>query len=77
MRNSSTVVAQIALRDGNRCYICEQTEDLDDPFEIEHVKPRVAFRGSVGDPDDITNLKLAHRSCNRTKGTHAVITSTK
>ena len=74
MRNSSAVIAQLALRDGNRCYICNQTEDLDDPFEIEHVKPKVAFRGTSDDPDDLANLKLAHRSCNRTKGTHAVVT---
>ena len=67
------VVAQLALRDGNRCYLCGQSEDLDDPFEIEHVKPRFAFRGTSGDPDDISNLRLAHRSCNRTKGINNVV----
>lgn len=73
MRNSSATIAAIALRDGNRCYLCNQTEDDDDPFEIEHVKPRVAFRGSTSDPDDLANLRLAHRSCNRTKGTNNVV----
>lgn len=73
MRNSSAIIARIALRDGNRCYLCNQTEDIDDPFEIEHVKPKTAFRGSPDDPDDIANLRLAHRSCNRTKGIHNVI----
>jgi RNA-directed DNA polymerase len=62
------IIAAIALRDGGNCYLCHQPEDADDPFEIEHVKP-VRFGGT----DHVSNLRLAHRSCNRHKGTHAVI----
>lgn len=68
MRDCQAIVAAIALRDGGNCYICGQAEDADDPLEIEHVRPR-----SAGGTDDLRNLRLAHRSCNRTKGTHAVI----
>jgi len=73
VRNATLALAQIVLRDGAVCYICKQTEDAEDPWEIEHVKPKMAFRGTSGDPDDIANLKLAHRSCNRLKGINAVI----
>lgn len=74
MRDCKTVIAMIALRDGPNCYLCGEPEDawgLDDPFEVEHVRPRAA--GGGGDVDDISNLALAHRSCNRDKGTSAVI----
>jgi 5-methylcytosine-specific restriction endonuclease McrA len=63
-----TTLAAIALRDGHTCYICHQDHDPHDPWEIEHVKPR-----AHGGTDDLENLALAHRSCNRTKGINAVI----
>lgn len=68
MLDSNSVFVSLLLRDGAVCYLCHQGEDADDPFEIEHVKPRAA-NGS----DDLSNLALAHRSCNRTKGTSAVV----
>lgn len=73
MRDSLTVVSAILLRDGPYCYLCNESQDAwpDDPFEIEHVVPRSA--GGSGDLDNIANLKLAHRSCNRQKGTNAVV----
>lgn len=67
MRDYHSVVAFLALRDGDECYLCHQSPDSDDPLEVEHVKPRAA-----GGTDDLGNLRLAHRSCNRTKGTKAV-----
>lgn len=71
MKDSLAIIAALALRDGPYCYIDGQPEDPDDPFEIEHVVPRSA--GGSGDLNDLSNLRLAHRSCNRTKGTNAII----
>lgn len=70
MRDYRSTLAYLVSRDGARCYLCGQGQDADDPFEIEHVIPRAA-----GGSDDIENLKLAHRSCNRAKGTSAVAAS--
>jgi 5-methylcytosine-specific restriction endonuclease McrA len=61
-------IAAIVMRDGDCCYICGQGQDLHDPWEVEHVKPK-----AMGGSDDLDNLALAHRSCNRTKGIAAVI----
>lgn len=58
----------LLMRDGSCCYLCGQEFEKDDPPEIEHVVPRAA-RGS----DSLENKRLAHRSCNRSKGTHAVV----
>jgi 5-methylcytosine-specific restriction endonuclease McrA len=68
MLDSNQTFVTLLLRDGDACYLCHQTADPDDPLEIEHVKPRYA-----GGSDDLSNLALAHRSCNRTKGTSAVV----
>ena len=67
MRAASAVFIALLARDGSACYLCKQPADESDPLEIEHVRPRAA-----GGTDDLGNLRLAHRSCNRTKGTHAV-----
>lgn len=67
MRNRSATFLALLMRDGSACYLCGQEPDGDDPLEIEHVKPREAKGG-----DDMENLRLAHRSCNRTKGIHSV-----
>jgi len=64
---SDTSYAALMLRDGPSCYLCGQPDDLSDPLEVEHVKPR-----SAGGSDALSNLALAHRSCNRAKATHAV-----
>lgn len=68
MRDSDSIFSALLMRDGDRCYLCGQGPDLEDPFEIEHVKPRRS-----GGSNDLNNLALAHRSCNRTKGTAAVV----
>jgi 5-methylcytosine-specific restriction endonuclease McrA len=61
-------IAAIVMRDGDCCYICRQGPDPLDPWEVEHVKPK-----AMGGLDELDNLALAHRSCNRTKGIAAVI----
>ena len=72
MRDSHSIFTTLLMRDGDHCYLCGQGPDSDDPLEIEHVKPRRA-----GGTNDLSNLALAHRSCNRTKGTAPVVRSTK
>lgn len=64
----AAIIAALAMRDGDSCYICGQGQDAHDPWEIEHVKPR-----ALGGTDHLDNLALAHRSCNRAKGIAAVI----
>lgn len=64
----AATIAAIVMRDGGACYICRQGRDNQDPWEIEHVKPR-----ALGGTDELDNLALAHRSCNRAKGIAAVI----
>lgn len=64
----AATIAAIVMRDGGACYICGQGRDHHDPWQIEHVKPK-KFEGT----DDLDNLALAHRSCNRAKGIAAVI----
>lgn len=67
MRSPDAVFMALLLRDGPTCYLDGQPGDDDDPLEIEHRRPRAA-----GGSDDLDNLALAHRSCNRTKGVKAV-----
>lgn len=64
----AAIIAALVMRDGSACYICGQDGDLHDPWQVEHVKPRAA-----GGSDELENLALAHASCNRAKGTKAVI----
>lgn len=66
--NRLAIVAALVMRDGAWCYICRQGADPHDLWQVEHVKPRAA-----GGTDDLENLALAHASCNRVKGTKAVI----
>ena len=73
MRDSGAVFTALLLRDGSDCYLCGQSSDADDPLEIEHVRPRASFRGDLTRSDDLSNLRLAHKSCNRFKGTRAVV----
>ena len=57
-RNRSIVLAAA----GN-CAICGQPRRPGDPFEADHI---VAIRD--GGNDQISNLRAAHRSCNRRRG---------
>jgi 5-methylcytosine-specific restriction endonuclease McrA len=57
-------VLLVATRDRYRCYVCDQGYDPTDPWEIDHDTSVKRGGGHV-----FTNLKLAHRSCNRAKGT--------
>lgn len=68
-RTSNEEFVELVLRYGNKCYLCGQPFDEDDPPEIEHVVPKASRRKGV---EDMSNKRIAHRSCNRTKGTRAV-----
>lgn len=59
-------------RDGQDCWLCGDLVDVDLPSgprgcddgpSVDHVIPR-----SLGGPDDIDNLRLAHWGCNRNRG---------
>jgi 5-methylcytosine-specific restriction endonuclease McrA len=67
MRDRLSMFTHLLLRDGATCYLCGQGVDSADPFQIEHVMSR-----AHGGSDDLTNLRLAHGSCNRAKGTRSV-----
>lgn len=57
----------LAFRYGLNCWLCGQGLDPDDPFEVEHVKPK-----SAGGKRQAANLRLAHASCNGMKWKSAV-----
>ncbi len=72
---SDSEFAFLLLRDGPRCYICGQAPDTNDVLQVEHVVPKAA--GTGASVEALDNKRLAHRSCNRTKGTAAVVRPTK
>lgn len=62
------VLAEIRMRDGNRCHLCDKTvPDKAWPHpqspSLDHVVP--LSKGGAHDPD---NVKLAHLECNTAKG---------
>ena len=59
-----TEVLVLMERDGPLCYLCGEGLRPGDPLESDHVVPF-----SYGGSDDLTNKRLAHRSCNQWKGT--------
>jgi 5-methylcytosine-specific restriction endonuclease McrA len=67
MRDRQGVLAVLILRDRARCNICGCGEANDDPWTIDHVLPRKRKGG-----DELSNLQLAHASCNSRKGTNLV-----
>ena len=67
MRNGQNVLPVLVLRDRNRCHICGCGEAQNDQWTIDHVMPKAR-----GGTDQLSNLRLAHRSCNLSKGTHLV-----
>jgi 5-methylcytosine-specific restriction endonuclease McrA len=71
MNNNLDVFTTIAFLKGLRCHLCKQGPIDDDPWEVDHLRPRA--RG--GDLTDWNNLDLAHRSCNRRRGISACITA--
>lgn len=60
--------ASLLLRDDSKCGICGKSVQGIDPsdIQIDHIRPR-----SRGGSNNITNLQLAHRSCNARKGDRA------
>jgi 5-methylcytosine-specific restriction endonuclease McrA len=55
---------RIAQRDGWRCHWCDVGYLPHDRWEVDHVVPLAS-----GGTNHVTNLALAHSSCNATKGT--------
>lgn len=57
---------QLEARDGRTCWLCQLPISPDDTATVDHVKPRSAY--PAGTPasvvDDLSNLRLAHLSCN-------------
>jgi hypothetical protein len=51
------------LAAATRCWYCHEPPRPDDPFEAAHV---VAH--ALGGTGDASNLRAAHRSCNRRAG---------
>lgn len=53
---------RIGVRDGWRCHVCRQGYLPNNPWEVDHDVPL-----AKGGTNHVTNLLLAHRSCNRQK----------
>jgi HNH endonuclease len=62
-RRAREQVLAAARLHGTPCFFCHQPERTDDPFECHHVT-----RMRDGGYDDVSNLRAAHRSCNRRGG---------
>ena len=56
-------VMRIAARDGYRCHWCEGPYRLADPWVLDH---DIAL--ARGGTNHEKNLRLAHKSCNESKG---------
>jgi 5-methylcytosine-specific restriction endonuclease McrA len=58
------LIARLLERDGTACGLCglPTSIDGDDPTEVDHITPV-----NRGGRDDLDNLQLSHRSCNRSK----------
>ena len=67
MRPRDDIYFALLIRDGSQCYICGYGPDHEDPLQIEHCRPT-----ALGGTDELTNLRLAHASCNQSKGIDAV-----
>jgi 5-methylcytosine-specific restriction endonuclease McrA len=69
MSQASVQIRALRRRDGDSCWLCGKKVGLrlpkDDPMRAsrDHVIPR-----SLGGPDDLGNMKLAHRVCNSRRG---------
>ena len=53
----------LLLRDGNLCCLCPKIFTTENPPTLEHVIPE-----ADGGMTEMSNLKLAHSSCNQKKG---------
>lgn len=62
-RYDAELLAWIAARDQHRCHVCGAGFVRRDPWEIDHAVP---FKDDARHL--LNNLRLAHRSCNRSKG---------
>lgn len=68
-RSGRYKIADVIARDGNRCHLCNRTVDMTLPGThkqgptIDHLIPL-----SAGGDDVLSNVALAHRSCNCARG---------
>jgi 5-methylcytosine-specific restriction endonuclease McrA len=53
------------LATARRCALCGGAPSPADPFEVDHIKPVATHPHLEYEP---TNLRAAHRSCNRRRG---------
>jgi 5-methylcytosine-specific restriction endonuclease McrA len=53
-----------------RCYLCGEEFSSYQEIELEHIEPK--GMGGAWHDDHIDNLALAHRSCNREKGSRRI-----
>ncbi len=53
----------VTLSSATHCHICGKPATPDDPLEADHIVP-VSYGGS----DGWWNMRPAHRSCNRSRG---------
>ncbi len=58
------VLFRIAERDRWKCHICDLGYMPENPWEIDHDTPL-----AKGGTNHISNLRLAHKTCNRDKAT--------
>lgn len=56
--------AQVLVAAKYTCAICGQPARHDDPLEVDHIIPH-----AYGGTDHPHNLRAAHRTCNRRRGT--------
>ena len=61
--NRAVLLARWVRDPETRCYYCGLRAKTDDPWETDHIIPVVQ-----GGNDHISNLRPAHRSCNRAAG---------
>lgn len=67
-RRVATIRAAVAERYGPVCWLCAGLIGDGDPWDVDHVVPRVAGGG-----DELDNLRPAHASCNRSRGARAPV----
>lgn len=58
-----TTVTELYEYQKHQCYICEETIDLTQPVDVDHIRSK--DRGGM---DSQNNWGLTHESCNRSKG---------
>lgn len=67
-------IADVVKRDGNKCHLCGKRVNMSLPGTdrmgptVDHLLPIAA-----GGLDELANVRLAHRSCNCSRGTRGIV----